>query len=259
MTMRDIAPIRDEDLHAWLDGELAPERRAEVEAYVRDNPAEGERVEAFRRDRDAIARLFSAVGARSAAAPATAAPTPVQRRRHPLTARPWLRAAAALLLFAAGGLAGWYGRGGAEAEDWQAFAAQATATHLLFAAGGGETIPTDSVAVVNQTLSAALGTRLALRDLAQSGYVLTGGRLLPGAERVSVQLSFRSPAGESFSLQMQRKPDAEETPFHRVTGDKVATVVWEDDDHGLICAVTGSLSPDRLQEIARTVYRELLI
>jgi anti-sigma factor RsiW len=46
-------------LHAWLDRELPPGRIAAVEAYLAQNPAERQRLDAYRADGEALARTFS--------------------------------------------------------------------------------------------------------------------------------------------------------------------------------------------------------
>ena len=52
----------EEELHAYLDGMLPQDRRAAVEAHLRGNPRDAERLEAYRADGEAIARLFSCAG-----------------------------------------------------------------------------------------------------------------------------------------------------------------------------------------------------
>ena len=46
--------IRDDELHAWLDGQLSAARRAEVEAWLCAHPRDAARVEAWRRDGEAL-------------------------------------------------------------------------------------------------------------------------------------------------------------------------------------------------------------
>ena len=55
------SPIREADLHAYLDGELPRKRAADVEAYLRDHPCHARRLARYRADKEAIARLFSRV------------------------------------------------------------------------------------------------------------------------------------------------------------------------------------------------------
>src|SRR4051794_13418139 len=61
--------IREEELHAWLDGELPADRAAIVAAYVAAHPAVAGRLEAYRADGASLARVFGRVGEPPAAAP----------------------------------------------------------------------------------------------------------------------------------------------------------------------------------------------
>jgi anti-sigma factor RsiW len=49
----------EEELHAYIDGELPQDRRDAVASYLRDHPTEAKRLAAYRRDGVAIARLFA--------------------------------------------------------------------------------------------------------------------------------------------------------------------------------------------------------
>jgi anti-sigma factor RsiW len=60
--MNTTTEIPEEELHAWLDGELPPEREAAVEAYLAAHPEERQRLESYRDDGAALARIFSRVG-----------------------------------------------------------------------------------------------------------------------------------------------------------------------------------------------------
>jgi len=104
-------PPSEEDLHAYLDGELPDDRRQVVETHLNRNPAEARRLAAYRANDEAIARIFAAAGEL-----ADASSPPVQIRRVmgglPLTAAgasarapitsSWR--AAAIVLVLAGGL-----------------------------------------------------------------------------------------------------------------------------------------------------------
>jgi len=57
--MSTQATIRDEDLHAFIDGELGDADRQRVEQAVTADPVLGEQVAAFRADK---ARLLSLYG-----------------------------------------------------------------------------------------------------------------------------------------------------------------------------------------------------
>jgi anti-sigma factor RsiW len=47
-------PIGEDDLQAYVDGRLVPERLAKVEAYLSDHPAAAGRIAAYRRQRQEL-------------------------------------------------------------------------------------------------------------------------------------------------------------------------------------------------------------
>ena len=102
-------PITEDDLHAYVDRALEPERRTEVAAYLDEHPDVAKRVGAFTDQREAL---------RAALAPIADEPLPAelnlsrmieQHARRPSIAR-W--AMAAVVLLSIGGVGGWTMRGG---------------------------------------------------------------------------------------------------------------------------------------------------
>ena len=105
-------PITEDDLHAYVDRVLEPERQAEVAEYLGEHPDVAKRVAAFAGQRDLL---------RAALAPIAEEPLPPQlnlsrivenRGRRPSMAR-W--AMAAMLFLSIGGLGGWVMRGALQA------------------------------------------------------------------------------------------------------------------------------------------------
>ena len=54
-------PISEDDLHAYADGQLAPERQTQVEAWLAVHPEQRARVAAWREQAAALHRGFDAV------------------------------------------------------------------------------------------------------------------------------------------------------------------------------------------------------
>src|SRR5690348_1345997 len=92
--MRSILPA-EEELHAYLDGQLPADRRSAVEVYLRDRPEVAKRLEGYRADGEAIARIFRHAG--------EGAPAP---RRPRVVSEFWRRAAAVVLIVAGAASAG---------------------------------------------------------------------------------------------------------------------------------------------------------
>lgn len=53
--------MTEDDLHAYVDGALPPERVAEVEAWLAGHPEDAERVAAYRAQNLALKALFDPV------------------------------------------------------------------------------------------------------------------------------------------------------------------------------------------------------
>jgi len=73
--MNGLMAPTEADLHAYLDGELPEDRRSLVEAHLRDHPQDAARLQVYRADGEAIARIFSHAG-RSPAVRSTSSPAP---------------------------------------------------------------------------------------------------------------------------------------------------------------------------------------
>ena len=98
-------PIGEDDLHAYVDGQLAPARRAPVRRYLQTNPEEARRVAGWTAQRDALRAVFAARAASPLPHDLDLSRLIEQRlRRHRV---PWLAAASVVLALAVGGGAGW--------------------------------------------------------------------------------------------------------------------------------------------------------
>src|SRR5947209_16225791 len=99
-------PVTEEELHAYVDGELAADRRAAVEAWLASHTEDASRVAAWRAQADAIRAKYG---------PIAGEPVPARFDVDKLAraGRRWSRLAAAAVFAAllAGAAAGWFGRG----------------------------------------------------------------------------------------------------------------------------------------------------
>ncbi|WP_342247200.1 anti-sigma factor family protein [Pseudomonas sp. OTU5201] len=189
----------EDDLHAYLDGELDAEQRQVVEAYLAANPEAASQVEAWRRD----AQLL-----RAALANPGLAPNP---RLEPVAIRASLRArkqrrlalaASFVLALGAGGLGGW------QARDMSLLASNppmqdALQAHRLFS-----TSPVvDIQARVPGELQAWLDQRFShaarIPDLSPYGFTPVGGRWLVTEQGAAALLLFEDGQGQRVSLYLR--------------------------------------------------------
>lgn len=248
----NAGPISENDLQAHIDGRLPPARAAEVEAWLAARPAEAARMAALRQDREAL---------RAAYAPFADAPLPgrlvAEFARGPR--RAWRRAAAAILIFAAGAAGGW--AGGYLARP-AAFAAQdvvrnAIGAHRVFVPEVRHPVEVAAreEAHLVAWLSKRVGHPLAAPDLSASGFRLVGGRLLSEGGRPAALFMYENAAGQRITIHCVPEPGGTTTAFRFREIGGVAAFYWIDEK--LAYAVIGTVQREKLLEIARATYAAL--
>lgn len=109
MNDRNI-PVTEDELHAYVDGELPAERRTDVEAWLASHPEDAERVLSWRAMAEMLHARYDSVAQE---------PVPARLELERLERRPrqWFygAVAAALVAFVAGGTVGWVAHGAANA------------------------------------------------------------------------------------------------------------------------------------------------
>ena len=260
-------PIDDADVHAYADGQLAPERAAAVDAALAQDPELALRVAGIRAQnaalRDALDPMLAEPIPERLLAAATAPVEAGGRGASARTVRPgrWLAtgfAVAATLVVGAG--LGWYTRGALleQAGTPTTFARQAAFTHALYAADARR--PVEVWASEEKSLVTWLTKRLDspmhVPDLSALGYSLVGGRLVAGNEKPTALLMYENPDKERLSLQIRKQVvPGGETAFRYAVENGVGVFYWIDDDCSY--ALTGTLDRGRLLSIARVVYGQL--
>lgn len=246
-------PITETDLHAWLDGELPEDRRAEIDAFVAAHPDDAERLAAYRRNDQAVAARFDPV------LDEVVPPRLLERR----TARPRrvLRYAAMVGWLAFGGLAGWHlhslksGEYRSEAPSW---ARRAAVAHVVYSPEVRHPVEVaaDQEAHLVAWLSKRLGTPLKIPRLDSLGYGLVGGRLLPGDQGPVAQFMYQDGQGQRLTLYVRTNRDQNrETAFRFAQDGNVRQFYWI--DRGLGYALSGEIGKDDLLRVATAVYQQL--
>jgi anti-sigma factor RsiW len=221
------APIRPEELSAYLDGELDLAARERVEAHLAAHPEAAARLAEYRR-RDAAIRLaFAGLGASAVAA-----------------------TVAALAL----GVAAWR-YAGAIGQDraLAALAQEAVTAHLLYGVKSPQApLGAAEVQRVSARLSALLGARVGAPDLGAFALRLVGFHELAADPGPAALLVYRDAAGDEVSCYYKRLPAARESGFEaRTTGE--AKVVYRLDAR-IGYAVAGTLPLPLLRRVAAAGY-----
>ncbi|MDE2376617.1 anti-sigma factor [Bradyrhizobium sp.] len=248
MTERMISVTEDE-LHAYVDGELPGERRADVEAWLAAHPDDAERVQSWRAMAEMLHARYDMI-----------AQEPVPRRLEieRLVRRPrqwiWGAAAAAVIAFVAGGGAGWVAHGAASAPSaFQSFTLDALDAHRLYVVEVRHPVEVsgDERAHLQAWLTKRCGWAVRAPDLEASGLKLVGGRLLPGPNGPASFLMYETASGERFTIYTARTT-SDATQMRYATQDKDGALFWA--DRGVGYVVSGGSDRDRLRKVAQAVY-----
>jgi anti-sigma factor RsiW len=252
MTDRDL-PVTEDELHAYVDGELAPDRQAAVEAWLATHADDMARVTAWRSLADAIRTRYGAVATEPV-------PARLSLRQIERAGRSWrgMAAAAAVVAFLVGGLAGWEARSiaapaGAPAATFTADALDAYKVYVVEVRHPVE-VPASEEAHLVQWLSKRVGYQLRIPDLAPVGLKLVGGRLLPGPRGAAAFFMYEGKSGERFTLYSTRASGPDSSLRYNADG-AVGALYWAERDVAYV--VSGEANRDRLNKVAESVYAQL--
>jgi anti-sigma factor RsiW len=251
-----VDPVTEAELHAYFDGELSPERRGAVEAYLGNHPEDADRLESYRGQDILIRRAYRTLAER----PLPPRLLGVVTRRETPHRRGWWQAlaaaAAGLVLFVVGAASGWYGRDllAPAASPRESLVADAAAAHLIYAAEKRHAV--EVPASDEEHLATWLGRRLAvplrIPHLGDSGYELVGGRLLPaGSGQPAAQLMYQDDGGRRVTLYARATPGGEPAAFSYAREGDLSALYWRED--GVAWVLVGDLPRAHLEELAHRV------
>ena len=272
------APFDETDFNAWLDGELTPERRAEIEAWLQNHPLDAAEVRLWAADREALRIHLDGV-----------LTEPVPARLTRLVARGgaaidwwrWQAWAAAFAVFLLGALAGagaaWKGFAGAPLQSAalplpNAWVQRAAAAHRVYVPEVRHAVEVKAQEEhLSRWLTKRLNVPVKLFDLRDHGFELVGGRLLPDAAGPGAQLMYQAivPPGAASDAALKparvtvylRKPEAD-TPaaFRYEQQGPLGMFYWVEGDspQGAATgyALAGELPREALLGLAEAIHRQ---
>lgn len=251
--MKYETPITDADLHAYIDGQLSEPRRLQVEAWLKAHPDKLRELNEYQIvDRELHDLLDPIVDER----------VPAELRIAPRK-RLFNRIAAAIGFMSVGSLFGWQANTLFIAENHE----QQIQHHLMRPANFAHVVytaekrhPVEVSAEKEQHLinwlSKRLYTKIKAPDLAQYGYALMGGRLLPSTNRMAAQFMYQSVKGKRITLYVRRiKSLNADSMFQFASSGGVKTFYWIDGELGY--ALSGELERKELMAMANSTYQQL--
>jgi anti-sigma factor RsiW len=253
MTPSEI-PVTADELHAFVDGELPPDRLDAVQAWLTTHPDDAAEVASWRTISEAIHARYDSVADE---------PMPKRLEIEQLTRRPllWRMAAAAavLLAFAGGGTIGWFMHDSETATSQPNFGTltgDAIEAHRLYVVEMRHPVEVDGSERTHlvQWLSKRLGYDVMAPQLDNAGLKLVGGRLLPGPGAPAAFLMYEGASGERFTFYCA-KSKAANSQMRYQTQDPDTAVTWSDNGVGFV--VTGPDNRDRIRQVADLVYDQV--
>ena len=258
--MTDLpGPVGDDELMAYVDGRLPPDRAEAVGSYLAAHPEIRERLSRYADQRQGLLAAFGERG--TGQIPTRLRLTRLiaegRRRRR----RRFAEIAAAICLIALGGVGGWTARdlmfpqaspGSALAAG--AIMADALAAHRTFAVEVRHPVEVDAAqeAHLVQWLSKRLGRPLVVPDLSATGYHLMGGRLLPAGSGPAAQLMYENGTGDRLTVYVRPGVAGEASSYQH---DKNVGAFYRADE-GLGCVIVGDADRGALSRAAERVYEQ---
>lgn len=258
------APVTDTELNAFLDGELAPARRAEVELWLAAHPEAVARLEHYLAQREALHRLFNPVLDETLPEPlqqaALAPARPGGWRRWP-----WRQIAAGVLMSCMGAAGGWLARDHQAAAPLAQLATsdvplprQAAVAHAVFSPDVKRPveISAEHEDQLVTWLSKRIGTAVRPPHLGPLGFELIGGRLLPGNSGPVAQFMYHDAGGQRLTLYVSTENTSRrDTAFRFAQEGAVSVFYWIDGEFGY--ALSAGIPKDELAKVATAVYDQL--
>ena len=258
-------PMTEEELHAYVDDALTPERRVAVDEHLARHPADAERIAAYRAQKQALKALFQPV-----------LDEPLPDRLQALSVQPikvspgggsgfgglWQRLAAGVVIAALGGAGGWLAHGqylhGERMARAVPLSHQAAVAHVVYSPDVRRPveIAADQEEALVKWLTKRLGTPVSPPKLGALGYELVGGRLLPGNSGPVAQFMYQDASGQRMTLYVTTESaEKRDTGFRFAREGLVNVFYWVDGKFGY--ALSAGIDKGELAKVATAVYDQL--
>ncbi|NQU60290.1 MAG: anti-sigma factor [Rhodospirillales bacterium] len=255
--MTEPDKLDDMQLHAYVDGELDDEARTAVEAWLADHAEDASRVRAYQAQSEALHDLYDDV-LNEPLPPSLHAALAEPSTGSTFAPAPWKRIAAGLVIFFMGGFGGWfandYGKAGNQSRG--AFVEQAVGAHAVYVSEVRHPVEVgaDQEAHLMKWLTNRLGHTVKAPNMADAGFSLVGGRLLPDGGQPAAQFMYEDKQGRRVTLYVRVEAGAD-TSFRSLEKGKMSAFYWVDSP--LAYALIGNVPKDVLLGLARMAYEAL--
>lgn len=260
---RTLADPSDDDLNAFIDGELEPDRRDEIGTFIADDAETAAYVDALRHQDQGLRTLGDAVlhepvperlraivrGGATAVPPAAAPVESVVFSR---------KTTAAVVMAAAVGITlGWFAKDVASPESdtlLGPYTEQAVLSHRLFETNRDfETVEDDRGAIVIDETVKPFSTPVRVPTMRIAGLTPVIVRHVEGEGGNSVHIAYDNGDGGWTSLYIRQHSNDTRLPFRFEEREGYSVLYWLDGP--LVYALVGTEGEDALRKIAEAIYR----
>jgi anti-sigma factor RsiW len=252
----DSGPIREDDLHAYVDGFLDSNRRAFVDRYLADHPDAARRVSTWQKEaqmlRDALAWKAEEP------VPATLNTSRLLEARLANRWGRWRMAAGIVLALAVGGGSGWMLRGPSVPTGVASVGVEAAAAYRVFATDEQHPVefgPEQRAQMVTWA-TRRLGRPIAPPDLTKAGFQFIGGRPIATTRGPACMFLYESSNGMRVAVFVRpmnrRDMTAPMRPTHDIDTDGYA---WAHNGLGFGVVAGGAVAS--LHELSNSVRDEM--
>lgn len=249
--------LSETEMHALIDGELAPQERTEAEALLAATPADAELVRdlrelnealraryAYRLEEPVPRRMLQAIGR------VPRWPTGLAARQAAL--------AAMVLITAVAGASGYFARSllGDVSRTEPSFVVTAIGAHKLYVPEVRHPVEVKAAEEhLVRWLTNRIGAPVRAPSLTELGWKLMGGRLLPDHGLPAAQFMYEDAGGRRLTLYLRKEEGLNNTAFRFAEREGFGAFYWV--DRPLAYALSGRLGREELLAIANAVYNQL--
>ncbi len=254
--MTERPSVNEEQLHAFIDGELDEAESVRIAQAINDDTALSQKTAAFRSDKAAIQQVYGPLIDQALPLAWTARiEEGAHRRRIPQLAS-WAATAAALVLALVSAV--YFNNrpipsGGEESIIREAIAAR---SHSLSPQQTLAARDVSQMRAIDRSMADSLKMKLKAPDLGRMGYRLASAQVyedVPGGK--AVELVYRDARNRDLTIYVRRPTSA--VRFDQFKRDGLRICVWQDDVLGTV--ITGQISAAEMQRIASLAYTGLEI
>jgi anti-sigma factor RsiW len=255
--MVEHSPVTEDELHAYVDGELPADRREAVAGWLAGHPDEAAQVAAWVAQADAIRARYGTIA--NEPVPARLQLDQVMKRDRFATRR-WISiaAAASLAAFLIGGGTGWIAHGAIASapSSFDTITADALEAYKLYVVEVRHPVevPGNERPHMTAWLTKRLGYQQHIPDLQNMGLKLVGGRLLPGPTGAAAFYMYEGASGERFTI-YSAPAKSQETALRYKGTERFAAFYWVDDKHAYV--VSGPANREQLEKVTRAAWEQI--